>query len=48
MERVILIRYGEIHLKGQNRPFFEKALHKNIKNSLRSFPDVFFSLTCQD
>src|SRR5690554_172811 len=40
MERVILIRYGEIHLKGQNRPFFEKALHKNIKNSLRSFPDV--------
>lgn len=40
MERIILIRYGEIHLKGQNRPFFEKALHKNIKNSLRSFPDV--------
>ncbi|NLH58204.1 MAG: tRNA 4-thiouridine(8) synthase ThiI [Clostridiales bacterium] len=40
MERIILIRYGEIHLKGQNRPFFEKALHKNIKNSLRSFPDA--------
>lgn len=40
MEKVILIRYGEIHLKGQNRPFFQKALHKNIKRSLRDFPQV--------
>ncbi|HOB21163.1 MAG TPA: THUMP domain-containing protein, partial [Candidatus Atribacteria bacterium] len=40
MEKVILIRYGEIHLKGQNRPFFEKALHKNIIKALSGFPDV--------
>ena len=31
MERLILIRYGEIYLKGQNRPFFEKTLINNIK-----------------
>ncbi len=40
MEKVILIRYGEIHLKGQNRPFFEKALHKNIIRALSGFPDI--------
>ena len=26
MTPMLLIRYGEIHLKGQNRPFFEKVL----------------------
>lgn len=30
MEKVILIRYGEIHLKGNNRPFFERALKLQI------------------
>ena len=34
MERLILIRYGEIYLKGQNRPFFEKTLINNIKKPL--------------
>ena len=33
-ENVILIRYAEIHLKGLNRPFFEKRLEKNIKHAL--------------
>ena len=28
---VILVRYGEIALKGKNRPFFEKQLVKNIR-----------------
>ena len=28
--RVILARYGEIHLKGDNRYIFEDVLHKNI------------------
>lgn len=33
-ERIILVRYAEIHLKGLNRPFFEKKLEKNIKHAL--------------
>jgi len=32
---LLLIRYGEIALKGKNRPFFEKKLHKNIRNTLK-------------
>ena len=35
MERVILVRYTEIHLKGLNRPFFEHKLIENIRSSLR-------------
>ncbi|HHY12661.1 MAG TPA: tRNA 4-thiouridine(8) synthase ThiI [Firmicutes bacterium] len=31
MERVLLIRYGEISLKGQNRRQFEKKLQENIE-----------------
>ena len=34
MNRQLLIRYGEIALKGGNRPFFEKQLLRNIKDSL--------------
>ncbi|MBP3389806.1 MAG: tRNA 4-thiouridine(8) synthase ThiI, partial [Clostridia bacterium] len=34
MKNVILLRYGEIHLKGKNRGFFENALLQNLKNSL--------------
>ena len=37
MEKVILIRYGEIFLKGKNRGFFEKTLLQNIRNSLSKF-----------
>ena len=33
-KKVIIIRYSEIHLKGGNRNFFEKALLKNIKLAL--------------
>jgi thiamine biosynthesis protein ThiI len=40
MEKVILIRYGEIHLKGQNRPYFERKLLDNIKKALRGIDDV--------
>lgn len=36
MDKVILIRYGEIHLKGQNRPYFERLLIQRIKKSLSS------------
>ncbi len=34
MEQVLLIRYGEIHLKGLNRPFFERALLARIEEAL--------------
>ena len=37
MKEVILIRYGEIHLKGKNRGYFEKVLINNIKNALQSY-----------
>ncbi|MCR4434365.1 MAG: tRNA uracil 4-sulfurtransferase ThiI [Clostridiales bacterium] len=34
MKRIILVRYGEIILKGLNRPVFEGKLVNNIKKSL--------------
>ena len=37
MEQVLLVRYGEIHLKGLNRPFFERKLIDGINNVLRGF-----------
>lgn len=40
MEKVMLLRYGEIFLKGRNRPFFEKVLLNNIKKALKSFEDI--------
>ena len=30
MRKVILVRYGEIHLKGNNRGFFERLLLNNL------------------
>ena len=33
-EKVVLVRYGELHLKGQNRGFFEKLLIADIKEKL--------------
>lgn len=35
MNRVIIIRYAELYLKGKNRNFFEKLLIDNIKSSLK-------------
>ncbi len=34
MDQVLLVRYGEIHLKGLNRPFFERKLLDNIRLAL--------------
>src|SRR5690554_706910 len=34
MEELILVRYGEIALKGGNRDFFIKQLVKNIRKAL--------------
>ncbi len=40
---IILVRYGEIHLKGMNRPYFERALARNMKRALIDFPDAAVS-----
>lgn len=37
MKKVILIRFGEIFLKGKNRGFFEKVLFQNITKALDEF-----------
>ena len=38
MENVIVVRYGEIFLKGKNRRFFENLLKDNIQKSLYNIP----------
>ncbi len=37
MKEVLLIKFGEIVLKGLNRPFFERTLVKNITTALSEF-----------
>lgn len=37
MKKVILIRFGEIFLKGKNRGFFERVLFQNIVKALEKF-----------
>lgn len=37
MDKVILLRYGELFLKGRNRSYFEGALARNIKAALSPF-----------
>jgi tRNA uracil 4-sulfurtransferase len=37
MENAFLIKYGEISLKGKNRPYFERKLVDNIKRHLAAF-----------
>ncbi|MGJ7043901.1 tRNA uracil 4-sulfurtransferase ThiI [Thermoanaerobacterium thermosulfurigenes] len=37
---VILIKYGELALKGDNRAFFENKLVRNIKEALKNFDGV--------
>lgn len=38
MEPVLLVRYAEIHLKGLNRPYFERGLMQRISLALRPLP----------
>ena len=42
-EKVIIIRYGELHLKGANRGFFEKLLKADIKQKLKGMQCEFIS-----
>lgn len=39
--KVVIIRYGEIHLKGNNRDFFESVLVSNLKKVLEGFKYEF-------
>ena len=38
MREIILLKYGELSLKGLNRPVFEDALVRNIRRRLYHFP----------
>lgn len=40
MENVILVRYCEIHLKGNNRGFFERVFAENMEKSLKGIKHV--------
>lgn len=40
MQDILLIKYGELALKGDNRSFFENKLIKNIKHALSDFKEV--------
>lgn len=40
MTKFLIVRYGEIALKGRNRSYFENKLFNNIKNVLRGMDDV--------
>lgn len=44
MKEIILVKYGEIILKGGNRPKFEKLLLKNIENAISHIDEVSISL----
>ncbi len=35
MRELLLVRYGEVHLKGQNRPYFLRTLVNAVKNAVR-------------
>ena len=43
VEKIILIRFGEIHLKGQNRPYFENMLQKRIRQAVAFYPGAVVS-----
>ena len=40
VKEIILVKYGEIILKGLNRPVFENLLVKNIRNTLASLGEI--------
>ncbi len=42
MQKVIIIRYAEIYLKGKNRGFFENALETNVRRALKGFDYELF------
>lgn len=47
MDKIILIRYGEIYLKGRNRAYFEKCLSDNIKRIINDIPCKLTKIQCR-
>ena len=43
MKKMVLVRYGEIILKGYNRPVFEDALVNNIRKAIEKEGEVKIS-----
>ena len=41
----ILVRYGELSVKGKNRKYFKNTLHRAIRFKLKSFTDLTFEVT---
>jgi len=41
----ILVRYGELSVKGKNRKYFKNALHRAIRFKLKPFTDLTFEVT---
>jgi len=41
----ILVRYGELSIKGKNRKHFKNALHRAIRYKLKPFTDLTFEIT---
>ena len=37
---LVVVRYSEIFLKGENRPVFEAALQQNLRRALRNLDDL--------
>lgn len=37
IEHILLVKYGEIYLKGQNRPFFLNLLLRRVRDAIRLF-----------
>ena len=44
MKEIVLVKYGEIILKGGNRPVFERVLMKNIRNALKNIAEINMSI----
>lgn len=40
MYNIVIVRYGEIAIKGKNKPVFEKKLLANIKNALKPLGNI--------
>ena len=47
MEKVIIVRYCEIHLKGKNRSYIERLLIENIERNLKDIPHVFHKMNAR-
>lgn len=41
----ILVRYGELSIKGKNRKYFKNALHKIIRRKLRGLDQLKYEVT---